>query len=70
LKIWPLGTLFLTQALTMKVISGRPSKLISWVADCVLLSHQVWSWSNKKYSINKAFISIMTWPSFNLDLHH
>jgi hypothetical protein len=61
------GTLFLTLKLTMKVIRDRPTKLISWVADYVLLSHQVWSWSNKKYSKNKVFISIMTWPKFDLD---
>jgi hypothetical protein len=66
LKIWPWGTPFLTPALTLKVISDRPSKLISWVADYVPLSHQVWSWSNKKYLKNKAFISIMTLA--NLDL--
>jgi hypothetical protein len=40
----------------------------SWVAYQVLLSHQVWSWPNKKYSKNKVFISIMTWPNFDLDL--
>jgi hypothetical protein len=51
----------------MKVISDQPSKLISWVADYVLLSHQVWSWSNKKYSKNKVFVSIMTWPNFDFD---
>jgi hypothetical protein len=36
------------------------------VVDHVLLSHQVRSWSLRKYSKNKVFISIMTWP--NLDL--
>jgi hypothetical protein len=51
----------------MKVIGDRPSKLISWVADQVLLSHQVWSWSNKKI-LDKVFISIVTWPNFDLDL--
>jgi hypothetical protein len=67
-KIWPLETPFLTLALTMKVIRDRLSKLISWVAAQVLLSHQVWSWSIKKYSKNKVFLSIMTWPNFDLDL--
>jgi hypothetical protein len=65
-KIWPWGTPFLTLMLTMKVIGDRPSKLISRVADQVLLSNQVWSWSNKKYSKNKVFVSIMTWPDFDL----
>jgi hypothetical protein len=60
LKIWPSGTPFLTLVLTMKVTCNRPSKVINWVADQKLLSHQVWSSSNKKYSKNKVFISIMT----------
>jgi hypothetical protein len=67
-KIWPRGTPFLNLVLTINVIRDRPSKLIIWVPDQVLLSHQVWSWSNKKYSKNKVFISIMTWPNFYLDL--
>jgi hypothetical protein len=46
-KIWPRGTPFLTLVLTMKVIGDRPSKLIRWLADQVLLSQQVWSWSQK-----------------------
>jgi hypothetical protein len=47
---------------------GRsPLKLFSWVAGQVLLSHQVWSWSVQKYSKNKVFISIITWPNFDLD---
>jgi hypothetical protein len=69
-KIWPRGTPFSTLALSMKVKDNRPSKLISWVADHELLSHQVWIWSDKKYSKNKVFISITTWPNFDLDPCH
>jgi hypothetical protein len=63
-----LVTPFSTLALTMKVMVDQPSKLISWVPDHVLLSHQVWSWSNHKYSKNKVFVSFKIWPNFNLDL--
>jgi hypothetical protein len=59
----------LTLALTIKVIRDRPLKLNSWVADQVL-SHQVWSWSNKEYLKNKVFISIITRPNFDLDPYH
>jgi hypothetical protein len=34
----------------------------------VLLSHQVWSSPNKKYSKNKVFVSFITWPNFDVDL--
>jgi hypothetical protein len=68
LKIWPWDTPFLTLALIMMVMSDRPSNLIIWVADCVLFSHQIWSWSNQNYLKNNVFVSIMTWPNFDLDL--
>jgi hypothetical protein len=74
LKISPWGTPYLTLALTMKVISDRPAKLISWVRDYVLLSHQVWSWSNKN-TRKIRFLSvlwlgpILTLP-FDLDSNH
>jgi hypothetical protein len=45
----------------MKVIRNHFSKLIKWVAEQELLSHQVWSSSNKKYWKNKVF-------NFDLDL--
>jgi hypothetical protein len=38
------------------------------VAEYILLSYQVWSWSVEKYSKNKVFVSIITWPNFYLDL--
>jgi hypothetical protein len=55
----------------MKVISDRPSKLISWVADYVLLSHQFWSWSNQNYSKNKGFFLVL-WlgPILTLTFDH
>jgi hypothetical protein len=44
-KIWPWGTPFSIQAFTMKFKIDWLIKLISYVADHVLLSHEVWSWS-------------------------
>jgi hypothetical protein len=74
LKIWPWGTQFSTLALTLKVIGDQSSKLVSWVADHVLLSHQVWNWFNTKYLKNKVFVSIKTWSNltlaFDLDPYH
>jgi hypothetical protein len=51
----------------MKVKVDRLLNLISWVVEYILLSYQVWSWSVKKYSKNKVFISIIIWPNFDLD---
>jgi hypothetical protein len=67
-KIWPWGTLYFTLALTMKVICDRHPKLLRYKTYYMLLSHQDWRWSNKKYSKNKAFISIMTWLNLDLSL--
>jgi hypothetical protein len=50
----------------MKDIRNWPSKLISWVPDYVLLSHQVWSSSNQNYLKNKVFVSIIPSPNFEL----
>jgi hypothetical protein len=46
----------------MKVKADRPQKLISWVAAQMLLSHQVWSWSDKSYSKNKGFVDNLLFP--------
>jgi hypothetical protein len=66
LKIWPWGTSFFTLPLTMKVISDRPSELISWVADYMLLSHHVWSWSNQNYSKNQVLSVLWLGPILTL----
>jgi hypothetical protein len=54
-KVWPL-------ARPMKVKSHRPQKLISWVAGHLLLSYQVWSWSDKSYLKNKGFVDTLLSP--------
>jgi hypothetical protein len=41
-KFWP-------AARPMKVKTIRPQKLIRWVADHMLLSHQLWSWSDNSH---------------------
>jgi hypothetical protein len=38
---------FWPAARPMKVKADQPQKLVNWVADHMLLSHQVWSWSDK-----------------------
>jgi hypothetical protein len=69
-KVWRWGTPF-SLALTMKVNTDLPPKLISWVVDHTLLLHLVWSWSNQNYLKNKGgggvFI-VMVWS--NPDLGH
>jgi hypothetical protein len=63
---------FRPAARPMKVIADRPQKIISWVAAHMLLSHQVWSWSDKSYS--KIRVSLTTYfyhymtLTFDLDL--
>jgi hypothetical protein len=47
---------FRPAASPMKVNADRPQKLTSWVAAHMLLSHQVWSSSDKSYSKNKGFV--------------
>jgi hypothetical protein len=42
-KILPRGTQFSTSALTMKVTTDRPQRLISYLVDHMLLAHQDWS---------------------------
>jgi hypothetical protein len=59
---------FWPAARTMKVMVNRSSKLISWVADHMLLSHQVWGWSDNSCSKNKDFVDTLLWPSNGLDL--
>jgi hypothetical protein len=49
-------------------MSDWPSKLISWVADHVLLSNKVWSSSNQNYSKNNVFVSITTCTNVDLDI--
>jgi hypothetical protein len=51
----------------MKVKADRPQKLLSWVPAQMLLSHQVWSWSDKSYSKNKGFVDNLLLP-YDLDL--
>jgi hypothetical protein len=46
----------------IKVNADRHQKLISWVAAHMLLSHQVWSWSDKSYSKNKGFVDNLLLP--------
>ena len=53
---------FRPAARPMKVKADRPQKLISWVAAQMLLSHQVWSWSDKSYSKNKGFVDNLLLP--------
>jgi hypothetical protein len=53
---------------TVKTTTADGQDIISSVADYVLLSHQVWSWSNQNYSKIKVFVRIMTWPNFDLDI--
>jgi hypothetical protein len=56
---------FRPAARSMKVMAHRPQKLFSWVAANMLLSHQVWSWSDKSYSkIGFCWqpTSTITWP--------
>jgi hypothetical protein len=60
-KFWP-------AARPMKVKADRPQKLISWVAAHMLLSHQVWNWSDKSYSKNKGFAADLLLPLYDLDL--
>jgi hypothetical protein len=51
------GLQLFTLALTMKVKGDWPPELISWVADHMQLSHQVWSWSDNRYSKNKGLLT-------------
>jgi hypothetical protein len=53
---------FRSTARPMKVNADRPQKLTSWVAAHMLLSHQVWSWSDKSYSKNKGFVDNLLLP--------
>jgi hypothetical protein len=53
---------FRPAARPMKVKADRPQKLISWVAAQMLLSHQVWSWSDESYSKNKGFVDNLLLP--------
>jgi hypothetical protein len=46
----------------MEVKANRPPKIISWVVANMLLSHQVWSWSDKSYSKNKGFVDNLLLP--------
>jgi hypothetical protein len=46
----------------MDVKDDWPQKLISLVAAQMLLSHQVWSWSDKSYSKNKGFVDNLFLP--------
>jgi hypothetical protein len=59
---------FRPAARPLKIKADRPQKLISWVAAHMLLSHQVWSWSDKSYSKNKGFVDNLLLPYYDLDL--
>jgi hypothetical protein len=50
----------------MKVKADRPQKSIIKVAAHMLLSHQVWSWSDKRYS--KIRVSLTTYFHHNMTL--
>jgi hypothetical protein len=53
---------FRPAARPVKVMANRPQKLISWVAAQMLLSQQVWSWSDKSYTKNKGFVDNLLLP--------
>jgi hypothetical protein len=59
---------FRSAARPMKVKTDQPQKLITWVAGHLLLSYQVWSWSDKSYSKNKGFVDTLLSLSHDLDL--
>ena len=58
---------FRPAARPLKIMADRPQKLISWVAAHMLLSHQVWSWSDKKAS-QKIRVSLTTYFYHNMTL--
>jgi hypothetical protein len=61
-------TKFRPTARPLKVKADWIQKLISWMAGHLLLSHQVWSWSDKSYLKNKGFVDTLLWPQHDLDL--
>jgi hypothetical protein len=48
-----LGWTIFTLGLTIKVKADWSPNLISWVADHMLLSHQIWSWSDVEVDLIK-----------------
>jgi hypothetical protein len=54
----------------MKVMGDRPSKLISWVANYVLLSHQIWSWSNQNTRKIRFLLVLWIGPILTLTIDH
>jgi hypothetical protein len=59
---------FWPAARPMKVKADWPQKLITLVADHMLFTHQVWSWSDNSYWKNKGFVDILLWPNMTLTL--
>jgi hypothetical protein len=50
----------------MKVKADRPKKIVSWVADMCYF-HTNLKLIQSKYSKNKVFVSIISWPNFDFD---
>jgi hypothetical protein len=65
-KIWPWGKVISTHSETHEGQGRSPQKFNSLVAAHMLLSYQVWNWSDKSYS--KKRVSLTTYIYINMTL--